>query len=85
MFDPEIPVNIYEIGLVYDSTSTAPRNVSSDDADRTSPARGQTIDRRRTAPREVPGGQRREGCGRLGSARTRIEMSETAKLALGMY
>ena len=70
VFDPEIPVNIYELGLVYDIDVDSAANVSIR-MTLTAPAcpAAQTIpvDVERRV-REVTGCQRREGCGRLGSA-----------------
>ncbi len=70
VFDPEIPVNIYELGLVYDLDVDSAANVQ---VRMTLTAPGcpaaQTIPRRRRASRTRSAWcERREGRGRVGSA-----------------
>jgi len=87
VFDPEIPVNIYELGLIYEvivdasgaggirMTLTAPACPR-----RAIPARAGQRQGRRHVRRD----RRKGGC-RVGSARDRNRMSEAAKLQLGMF
>ncbi len=87
VFDPEIPVNIYELGLVYDIDVDSAANVSIK-MTLTAPAcpAAQTIpiDVERRA-REVPGVNDVKVAVVWDPPWTRDRMSETAKLALGMY
>jgi FeS assembly SUF system protein len=87
VFDPEIPVNIYELGLVYDIDVDSAANVSIT-MTLTAPAcpAAQTIplDVERRV-REVSGINDVKVAVVWDPPWTRDRMSETAKLALGMY
>ena len=87
VFDPEIPVNIYELGLVYDIDVDSAANVSIR-MTLTAPAcpSAQTIplDVERRV-REVPGVNEVKVAVVWDPPWTRDRMSETAKLTLGMY
>lgn len=87
VFDPEIPVNIYELGLVYDIDIDCAANVSIK-MTLTAPAcpAAQTIpiDVERRV-REVEGVNDVKVAVVWDPPWTRDRMSETAKLALGMY
>jgi FeS assembly SUF system protein len=87
VFDPEIPVNIYELGLVYDVDVDSQANVSVK-MTLTAPAcpAAQTIpiDVERRV-REVAGIKDVKVAVVWDPPWTRDKMSETAKLALGMY
>jgi FeS assembly SUF system protein len=87
VFDPEIPVNIYELGLIYDIDVDSAANVSIK-MTLTAPAcpAAQTIpiDVERRV-REVPGVNDVKVAVVWDPPWTRDRMSETAKLALGMY
>jgi FeS assembly SUF system protein len=87
VFDPEIPVNIYELGLVYDVDVDSAANVSIR-MTLTAPAcpAAQTIplDVERRV-REVPGINDVKVAVVWDPPWTRDRMSEVAKLALGMY
>jgi FeS assembly SUF system protein len=87
VFDPEIPVNIYELGLVYDLDVDSASNVHVR-MTLTAPAcpAAQTIpvDVERRV-REVPGVNDVKVSVVWDPPWTREKMSDTAKLALGMY
>ncbi len=87
MFDPEIPVNIYELGLVYDLDVDSACNVHVR-MTLTAPAcpAAQTIpvDVERRV-REVPGVNDVKVSVVWDPPWTREKMSDAAKLALGMY
>jgi FeS assembly SUF system protein len=87
VFDPEIPVNIYELGLVYDIDVDSSSNVSIK-MTLTAPAcpAAQTIpiDVERRV-REVPGVNDVKVAVVWDPPWTRDRMSDAAKLTLGMY
>ena len=88
MFDPEIPVNIYELGLIYDVVVDADGVVGDpDDADRAGlPGRAVAAGRgRATKVEERPGVTDAKVDVVWEPPWTKDRMSDAAKLQLGMW